>query len=228
MKKYYEIILPATKMPIFFEAINGAEYQPGQKVIVESSRGRELGIVAASPPFFGEASPNRTGALVSANSQNATNTITGSASKEDIILFKERELQGKQALKLVKERVEFHKLAMRVLSASITLDGSRIVIEFYAEQRVDFRALVHDLAAKLKMRIELRQIGPRDRAILVGGRGVCGRSLCCSAWLRDFSSVSIKMAKNQKMPLNPGKVSGACGRLMCCLKFETNQTDDAQ
>ncbi len=76
------------------------------------------------------------------------------------------------------------------------------------------------------MRIELRQIGPRDRAILMGGRGVCGRNLCCSTWLRDFSSVSIKMAKNQKMPLNPGKVSGACGRLMCCLKFEPNQTDN--
>lgn len=226
MKKYYEIILPATKIPIFFEAVDGVEYQPGQKVIVESSRGRELGTIAISPPLFSETSPNRTGALVSANNQNASNIIIGNASKEDIILSKERELQGKQALKLVKERVEFHKLAMRVLSASITLDGSRIVIEFYAEQRVDFRSLVHDLASKLKMRIELRQIGPRDRAILVGGRGVCGRSLCCSAWLRDFSSVSIKMAKNQKMPLNPGKVSGACGRLMCCLKFESSPLDN--
>ncbi len=227
MKKYYEVHLSATKVPIFFEAVNGAEYPPGQKVVVEGVRGRELGTIAESPPLLSDTSPNRVASLVSAANLNLPNIITGPASKEDIILAKERELQGTQALKLVKERVEFHKLAMRVLSASITLDGSRIVIEFYAEQRVDFRALVHDLASKLKMRIELRQIGPRDRAILMGGRGVCGRSLCCSAWLSDFSSVSIKMAKNQKMPLNPGKVSGACGRLMCCLKFEPNQTADS-
>ncbi len=227
MKKYYEISLSATKVPIFFEALNGAEYKPGQKVVVEGVRGKELGIVTDSPPLLSATSPERPAALVSVANPSLPNIIVGPASKEEIVLAKERELQGKQALKLVKERVEFHKLAMRVLSASITLDGSRIVIEFYAEQRVDFRALVHDLAFKLKMRIELRQIGPRDRAILIGGRGVCGRSLCCSAWLRDFSSVSIKMAKNQKMSLNPGKVSGACGRLMCCLKFESTPPTDS-
>ena len=226
MKKYYEVSLSAAKAPLFFEALNGAEYNPGQKVIVDGSRGRELGTITDAPPLLSSTSPNRTAALVSAANPSVPSIIVGQASKEDIILAKERELQGNQALKVVKERVEFHKLAMQVLSASITLDGSRIVIEFYAEQRVDFRALVHDLASKFKLRIELRQIGPRDRAILMGGRGVCGRNLCCSTWLRDFSSVSIKMAKNQKMPLNPGKVSGACGRLMCCLKFEPNQTDN--
>lgn len=226
MKKYYEVSILASKAPLFFEALNGTEYNSGQKVIVEGARGRELGTVTDSPPLLSDTSPNRTATLVSATNPGVPSIIVGPTSKEDIILAKERELQGNQALKLIKERVKFHKLAMRILSASITLDGSRIVIEFYAEQRVDFRALVHDLASKLKMRIELRQIGPRDRAILMGGRGVCGRNLCCSAWLRDFSSVSIKMAKNQKIPLNPGKVSGACGRLMCCLKFEPNQTTD--
>ncbi|HBM97606.1 TPA: hypothetical protein DD394_09075 [bacterium UBP9_UBA11836] len=223
MKKYYEVSILATKAPLFFEASNGTEYNPGQKVIVEGARGRELATITDSPALLSDASPNCTAALGSATNPGVPHIIVGPASKEDIVLAKERELQANQALKLVKDRVEFHKLAMRILSAYITLDGSRIVIEFYAEQRVDFRALVHDLASKLKMRIELRQIGPRDRAILVGGRGVCGRNLCCSTWLRDFSSVSIRMAKNQKMPLNPGKVSGACGRLMCCLKFEPNQ-----
>ena len=147
MKKYYEVSVSAAKVPIFFEALNGAEYDPGQKVIVEGARGRELSTITDSPPVLSSASPNRTAALVSAANPSVPSIIVGQASKEDIVLAKERELQGNQALKVVKERVEFHKLAMQVLSASITLDGSRIVIEFYAEQRVDFRALVHDLAS---------------------------------------------------------------------------------
>ncbi|MGM9998244.1 MAG: stage 0 sporulation family protein [Candidatus Bruticola sp.] len=221
MKKYYEVILPAIKAPAFFEATDGADYKPNQRVITESARGRELGIISAAPPIYSDSLPNKLETLSSPNKQNSPNIIVGPASKENIILAKEHELQAAQALKIIKARIVHHKLPMHILSASITLDGTRIIIEFYAEQRVDFRVLVHDLAARLKKRVELRQIGPRDRAILIGGRGVCCRRLCCSAWLRDFSSVSIKMAKTQKMPLTPGKVSGACGRLMCCLKFES-------
>ncbi|MGM9992379.1 MAG: stage 0 sporulation family protein [Candidatus Bruticola sp.] len=221
MKKYYEVILPAIKAPTFFEAIDGADYQPNQKVVTESARGKELGTISAAPPVYANSSPNKVETLSNTNKHSTPSLIIGAASKENIVLAKEQELQAAQALKIIKARVIYHNLPMNILSAYITLDGTRIIIEFYAEQRIDFRVLVHDLAARLKKRVELRQIGPRDRAILVGGRGVCCRRLCCSSWLRDFSSVSIKMAKNQKMPLAPGKVSGACGRLMCCLKFES-------
>ena len=148
------------------------------------------------------------------------------ATPQIILQAKERELEAVQALKLARERVQAYQLPMRLLGAFINLDHNRIVFEFCADKRIDFRALVRDLAARLKMRVELRQMGPRDRAILLGGRGICGRQLCCAIWLQDFSSVSVKMAKNQGLSLNPHKVSGACGRLMCCLKFEQASYDN--
>ncbi|MCR4783713.1 MAG: hypothetical protein K6A35_04240 [bacterium] len=220
MKKYYQVHVPAAKYPVFFEAVNGADYQPGEKVIIEGARGQELGTVSGYPPLFSSTPPERQESLTSAANKEAANIIIGRATAAQIVKAKEQEQQAAQALQLTKARIAHYKLNMHVLSAYISLDGSRIVIEFYASQRVDFRLLVHDLAARLKMRIELHQIGTRDRAILLGGQGLCGRPLCCSKWLRDFSSVSIKMAKVQGLALNPNKVSGVCGRLMCCLKFE--------
>lgn len=131
------------------------------------------------------------------------------------MLEKERE-----AVKTTQSMADKLNLEMNVVNAEFSLDGSKVVIEFIAEDRVDFRGLVRDLAAALRSRIELRQIGTRDQARMVGGIGICGRVCCCASHLRDFEKVSIKMAKVQGLSLNPAKISGACGRLMCCLEYE--------
>ena len=123
---------------------------------------------------------------------------------------------------LCHERVVQHKLPMKLVEAEYTFDGSRLTFYFTADERVDFRALVRDLAATFRTRIEFRQIGARDQAKLQGGLGPCGKTLCCSSWITDFGIVSIKMAKEQGLPLNPSKISGVCGRLMCCLAYEND------
>jgi cell fate regulator YaaT (PSP1 superfamily) len=127
-----------------------------------------------------------------------------------------------EALTICHERVLQHNLPMKLVEAEYNFDGSRLTFYFTAEERVDFRALVRDLAAIFRTRIELRQIGARDQAKLQGGTGSCGKALCCSSWLTDFGIVSIKMAKEQGLPLNPTKISGVCGRLMCCLSYEND------
>ena len=226
MKKYYEVILPTAKRPTYFEATHQEEYTPWQRVVVDSARGRELGTISSLPPPPSPPPPPRPDTLTSVVNKEATDSILQVATPQIILQAKERELEAVQALKLARERVQAYQLPMRLLGAFINLDHNRIVFEFCADKRIDFRALVRDLAARLKMRVELRQMGPRDRAILLGGRGICGRQLCCAIWLQDFSSVSVKMAKNQGLSLNPHKVSGACGRLMCCLKFEQASYDN--
>lgn len=226
MKKYYEVILPTAKRPTYFEATHQEEYTPWQRVVVDSARGRELGTISSLPPLWSPTPPPRPDTLTSVVNKEATDSILQVATPQIILQAKERELEAVQALKLARERVQAYQLPMRLLGAFINLDHNRIVFEFCADKRIDFRALVRDLAARLKMRVELRQMGPRDRAILLGGRGICGRQLCCAIWLQDFSSVSVKMAKNQGLSLNPHKVSGACGHLMCCLKFEQASYDN--
>ena len=136
-----------------------------------------------------------------------------------MLSFKSKE---KEALVLCHERVLQHKLPMKLVEAEYTFDGSRLTFYFTADERVDFRALVRDLAATFRTRIELRQIGARDQAKLQGGLGPCGKTLCCSSWITEFGIVSIKMAKEQGLPLNPSKISGVCGRLMCCLAYEND------
>ena len=132
-----------------------------------------------------------------------------------------------KALKLCQEKVDKHGLVMKLIDVEYTFDNSKIVFYFTADGRVDFRELVKDLAGVFKMRIELRQIGVRDEAKMLGGIGSCGRALCCHSWLADFEPVSIKMAKVQNLSLNPTKISGICGRLMCCLKYEQDAYEDA-
>jgi cell fate regulator YaaT (PSP1 superfamily) len=127
-----------------------------------------------------------------------------------------------KAIKLCQEKVDKHGLVMKLIDVEYTFDNSKIVFYFTADGRVDFRELVKDLAGVFKMRIELRQIGVRDEAKMLGGIGSCGRALCCHSWLADFEPVSIKMAKVQNLSLNPTKISGICGRLMCCLKYEND------
>jgi cell fate regulator YaaT (PSP1 superfamily) len=136
-----------------------------------------------------------------------------------MLSFKSKE---KDALVRCNERIVQHGLPMKLVEAEYTFDGSRLTFYFTAEERVDFRALVRDLAATFRTRIELRQIGARDQAKLQGGIGPCGKTLCCSSWITDFGIVSIKMAKEQGLPLNPSKISGVCGRLMCCLSYEND------
>lgn len=126
------------------------------------------------------------------------------------------------------KKIEDHKLEMNLTEVEYTFDGSKIIFYFTADGRVDFRELVKDLASAFHSRIELRQIGVRDESKMIGGLGICGRPFCCSTFLNDFHSVSIKMAKEQGLSLSPGKISGTCGRLMCCLKYEQNSYDYLQ
>jgi cell fate regulator YaaT (PSP1 superfamily) len=183
--------------------------QPGDEVIVQTSRGREMGRVVIGPhevpddKIVGELKP--------------VERLATSLDRLQAQRFRRREAK---ALEKCREKVAEHGLPMKVVSAEYNFDGTRLVFAFTAEKRVDFRALVRDLAHTFRARIELRQIGVRDETKLCGGLGSCGRELCCRSWLAEFSPVSIKMAKHQGLPLSPMEISGVCGRLLCCLAFE--------
>ena len=150
------------------------------------------------------------------------------ASEEDKRTVLENETYAKKAFTTCEEKIRQHQLDMNLVNVEYTFDGNKIIFYFTADGRVDFRNLVKDLAALFKTRIELRQIGVRDEAKMLGGIGPCGRMLCCSTFLGDFEPVSIKMAKDQNLSLNPTKISGLCGRLMCCLKYENDQYENAK
>ena len=132
----------------------------------------------------------------------------------------------KKAVEICQEKIEAHQLEMKVINAECSFDGSKIIFNFTADGRIDFRNLVKDLASVFRTRIELRQIGVRDEAKMLGGLGICGRPFCCNSFLDDFQPVSIKMAKEQNLSLNQAKISGTCGRLMCCLKYEQEAYED--
>lgn len=183
----------------------------GTNVIVETARGMEFGTVNMTEK---EVHPSE---IVS-----PLKKIIRIADEKDYKKHKENVQKKERALKLCQEKVDKHKLEMKLIDVEYTFDNSKIIFYFTADGRVDFRELVKDLAGVFKMRIELRQIGVRDEAKMVGGIGTCGRSLCCHSWLSDFEPVSIKMAKVQNLSLNPTKISGICGRLMCCLKYEND------
>jgi cell fate regulator YaaT (PSP1 superfamily) len=149
--------------------------------------------------------------------------VVRKADENDIARAYELESKGREALTEGTALVERLNLPMKLVSADYNLDGSRVTVFFTAAERVDFRELVREMAARLRTRVELRQVGPRDEAKLVGGYGRCGRQLCCGAFLSELAPVSIRMAKDQGLPLNPLKISGCCGRLMCCLSYECQQ-----
>lgn len=182
------------------------------RVLVETAKGRELGEVIM---------PRRE---VSEESVVAPlKPIIRMATTEDLEHVKELRRREREAFTICQEKIEEHKLEMKLVRAELNFEGNKILFFFTANGRVDFRALVKDLAGILHTRIELRQIGVRDEARMIGGLGPCGRPICCDAFLADFEPVSIKMAKEQKLSLNPTKISGVCGRLMCCLKYEQDQ-----
>ena len=188
---------------------NGSNYNVGDKVIVETARGLELGNILIANKLVNEED------LVA-----ALKPVERKATEEDLDRYEENLAKRDDALKICAEKIAKHELNMKLIDVEFMIDGSKIVFYFSADGRVDFRELAKDLAAHFKNRIELRQIGVRDEAKMLGGIGICGRPLCCNKWLHDFQPVSIKMAKQQNLSLNPTKISGTCGRLMCCLNYE--------
>lgn len=197
---------------IYYFDPTGFEINVGDKVIVETARGIEIGTVLLGAREVGVES------IVS-----PLKGIERLATEEDVKHAAENRDKEKEACVKCKELIEKHGLDMKLVGAEYTFDNKKLLFYFTSDGRVDFRELVKDLAGVFRTRIELRQIGVRDEAKILGGLGICGRELCCASYLSDFAPVSIKMAKEQGLPLNPTKISGNCGRLMCCLKNE-NET----
>ena len=189
--------------------------RPGEDVVVETTRGMELGEVV-------------TGAREVADEAIVTplKPVLRKATEADLETARRNEKREAEAYDLCVQKIAAHKLDMKLVNVEYTFDDSKIIFYFTADGRVDFRDLVKDLASVFHMRIELRQIGVRDEAKMLGGLGACGRKICCDAFLADFQPVSIKMAKEQNLSLNPTKISGQCGRLMCCLKYEQDYYEE--
>lgn len=184
----------------------------GDKVIVETVKGTEMGTVVTEVKEVPEEK------LVS-----PLKKVLRVAREQDILREQQNRDKAKEAIEITEKKIKEHGLDMHLVDAEYAFDGSRVTIYFTADARVDFRELVKDLASTLKTRVELRQIGVRDEAKLIGGFGPCGRELCCSSFLYEFEPISIKLAKEQNLSLNPSKISGICGRLLCCLRFEAEE-----
>ncbi len=200
---------------IYYFSPGGQKIEEGTKVIVETARGVECGDVVIS---------NRE--IPDNNIVSPLKSIIRVASKADLKVIENNKQREAEIMKVFIQKIADHKLDMKAIDIDCTFDGSKILFYFTAENRVDFRELVKDLAGVYRTRIELRQIGVRDEAKMLGGLGICGRKFCCSSFLGEFQPVSIKMAKEQSLSLNPTKISGTCGRLMCCLKYEQDCYED--
>jgi cell fate regulator YaaT (PSP1 superfamily) len=197
---------------IYYFDAGEVQLEAGDFAVVRTARGVELGHVVIAP-----------GQIQAPDNQEQLSPVLRKAEPEDIAKSEELESKAEEALiECGKMIAELH-LPMKLLSAEYNLDSSRLTFLFSAEERVDFRELVRRLTGRFKIRVELRQVGSRDEAKLLGSFGRCGRQLCCASFLTEFTPVSIKMAKEQDLPLNPMKISGACGRLMCCLAYEGEQ-----
>ena len=194
---------------VYYFGPNGMTFQKGDKAIVETARGLECGEVATENSDVPDES------IVA-----PLKPVIRHATKEDLATVEQNKEKEKNAFQICEEKIAHHGLDMKLVDVEYTFDSSKILFYFTADGRVDFRELVKDLAGIFRTRIELRQIGVRDGAKKLGGFGICGRPFCCNTFLGEFQPVSIKMAKEQGMSLNPVKISGTCGRLMCCLKYE--------
>ncbi|MBT2637417.1 MULTISPECIES: stage 0 sporulation family protein [unclassified Bacillus (in: firmicutes)] len=191
--------------------------QKDEFVIVETVRGVEYGRVVTPRKQVGEK-----------DVVLPLKKVVRIADQKDRLIVEENKTAAKEAYDVCSEKVSEHQLDMKLVDVEYTFDRNKVIFYFTADGRVDFRELVKDLASIFRTRIELRQIGVRDEAKMLGGIGPCGRMLCCSTFLGDFDPVSIKMAKDQNLSLNPTKISGLCGRLMCCLKYENDQYETAK
>ena len=194
--------------PYYFSA-GKYELARGQGVVVETARGLEYAVVV---------DPGRE--VEEKDIVSPLKPVVRPATEKDEAAVAAAEARRPEAIRICKEKVAARELPMKIIDCEFTFDGSKVVFTFTAEGRVDFRELVRDLASVFHLRIELRQVGIRDEARLLGGIAPCGREVCCAGCMPDFKKVSIKMAKNQGLSLNPGKISGLCGRLMCCLSYE--------
>ena len=200
---------------IYYFDPNGLTFQTGEHVIIDTARGAEYGICAGCNHEIAQkdvVAPLR--------------KVLRKATAQDEKIAADNRAKEKRAYDVCLDKIAAHGLDMQLVSAEVAFDGSKILFYFTADERVDFRELVKNLASVFHTRIELRQIGVRDKAKMVGGLGICGRPFCCASFLDDFQPVSIKMAKTQNLSLNPTKISGTCGRLMCCLKYEQDAYED--
>ena len=196
----------------YFDPGDLTDLQIGTGVIVETARGLEFGTICMEPSEVDNKEVVK-----------PLKSIIRIATEEDYKKKEENDNKRDEAMRLCQEKVDAHGLEMKLIDVEYTFDNNKVIFYFTADGRVDFRELVKDLASVFRMRIELRQVGVRDEAKILGGCGPCGKGLCCATWMSEFQPVSIKMAKTQNLSLNPTKISGICGRLMCCLKYE-NET----
>ena len=200
---------------IYFFDPDNLEINMGDKVIVETSMGLEIGDVVVNKRE-----------LPDDKIVNPLKKVIRIATQQDLDSLQMYKSKEQEALQICEEKIKKHNLDMHLTDVEYKFDGSKLLFYFTAEGRIDFRELVKELASIFKTRIELRQIGVRDEVRRIGGNGVCGRELCCCSFLGNFETVSIKMAKEQNISLNPAKISGNCGRLMCCLKYEYEAYED--
>ena len=200
---------------IYFFAPGEFHVRCGSHVIVETARGVEYGTVVGLPMDVSESRINQ-----------PLKEVIRIATPEDNEIERQNRIKEREAYRICQEKIQAHGLDMKLINAEYTFDNNKVLFYFTADGRVDFRDLVKDLASVFRTRIELRQIGVRDETKILGGYGICGRPLCCHTWMSDFIPVSIKMAKEQNLSLNPGKISGVCGRLMCCLKNEADTYEE--
>lgn len=195
--------------PVYFYKLNDVACDRGDYVILEGERGSEFGKVISR---------------LDLDCKSRTDKVKGKALRKategDLKQIENNRMKAKEAMNVCLRKVNERKLDMRVVKSEYTFDSSKIIFSFIAEGRIDFRALVKDLARIFRVRIELKQIGVRDKAKVIGGYGVCGRELCCSSYMKGFHPLSIKMAKEQGLPLNPSRISGVCGRIKCCMAYE--------
>ena len=217
-KKEYNVLgvmFEITKKRYYFEVIDNTEYKKGDKVIVDTVRGKEVGVVYGEPRML----PEKELVL-------PLKPVIKKADEDEIKRYNELKEESAKANKLCRERIIHHKLPMKLVGTEYTFDRSKLIFYFTAEGRIDFRDLVKDLANIFKLRIELRQIGVRDEARILGTIGICGKELCCRTFINKFDSVSIKMARDQGLVINPAKISGVCGRLLCCINYEYAQYEE--
>ena len=200
---------------IYFFSPGQFDIKQGDNVIVETARGVEFGRVVSGVKEVAEEDVIQ-----------PLKSVIRIATEQDQKVVNKNKQKEKEAFKICLEKIRKHGLEMKLIDVEYTFDGNKILFYFTADGRIDFRELVKDLAAVFRTRIELRQIGVRDETKIRGGIGICGRPLCCSTYLTEFSAVSIKMAKEQNLSLNPTKISGVCGRLMCCLKHEQDTYEE--
>lgn len=206
---------PNVKAKIIFFKPNKTTFEIGDKVIAEAPRGLELGEVAVANKLIDDSSL-----------KYEVLEVERKANEKDEITVMENQKKADEAIALCREKVKSHNLEMDVVSSQYTFDRSKLIFYFTADGRVDFRDLVKTLASVFKTRIELRQIGVRDVARVLGGKGICGRNLCCSTFLSSFDPISVKNVRDQGLSLNPAKISGCCGRLMCCLRYEQGNYEE--